>query len=136
MAGLVLDASIALALVMPDEKRPLVSTLRLLESAGALAPVTWRLEIANVLLKAERRKRISASFRRQAIIDLSSLPISLDPDTNNHAWSETLTLAERHKLMTYDAAYLELALREGLPLATLDERLSAAALRCRVTLLD
>jgi len=87
----------------------------------------WRLEIANVLEMGVRRSRHDAGFRDATLSDLALLPIHLDPDTNEHAWGATVHLAVQHRLTVYDAAYLELALRRGLPLATLDQELRAAA---------
>jgi predicted nucleic acid-binding protein len=136
VSGLVLDASVALAFVASDEADPLQTTVDLLEAKGAIVPASWRLEIANSLLLAQRRGRIDAAFRRQALSELGDMPISIDGETNQHAWEHTLTLAERYNLSTYDSAYLELALRLSLPLATLDEELRAGARRARVTLLD
>ena len=74
-----------------------------------------------------RRGRHRAAFRDATLADLALLPISLDPETDQHAWSATVRLAERHKLTVYDAAYLELAQRRGLPLATLDTEIRGAA---------
>jgi predicted nucleic acid-binding protein len=89
---------------------------------GAWAPGLWRSEVANV-----RRGRHDTAFRDATLADLALLPISIDADTDRHAWGATLRIAERHKLTLYDAAYLELAQRRGLPLATLDNDLSRAA---------
>jgi predicted nucleic acid-binding protein len=136
VSGLVLDASVAFAFVAPDEGDPLEATTKLLETKGAVVPASWRLEIANALLLAQRRGRIDGAFRRQALSELGDMPISIDDETNHHAWERTLTLAERYNLSTYDSAYLELALRRGLPLATLDEELRTGAMRARVALLD
>lgn len=75
----------------------------------------------------ERRKRSTEAESLRWTGILSSLPIVVDSDTNAHAWTDTLSLARRHGLTAYDAAYLELAIRRGIPLATLDARLKAAA---------
>ena len=91
-------------------------------------PALWRLEVANSLTIAVRRGRIDAEFRRAALYDLALLDIRTDNHTDTHAWAETLLLADRFRLTMYAAAYLELAHRRGVPLATLDEDLSAAAL--------
>jgi predicted nucleic acid-binding protein len=91
-------------------------------------PALWRLEVANSLTIAVRRGRIDAEFRRAALDDLALLDITTDTHTDTHAWAETLLLADGFRLTMYDAAYLELAHRRGVPLATLDEDLSAAAL--------
>src|ERR1700758_2032331 len=127
--SLVLDSSATLAWIYSDEVtegiRRLFDTLG---DTGALVPALWRLEVANSLTIAVRRGRIDAEFRRAALDDLALLDITTDSDTNTHAWAETLQLADRFRLTMYDAAYLELAHRRGVPLATLDEDLSAAAL--------
>jgi predicted nucleic acid-binding protein len=94
---------------------------------GALVPALWRLEVANSLTVAIRRGRIDAEFRRAALDDLALLDITTDAHTDTHAWAETLLLADRFRLTVYDAAYLELARRRALPLATLDEDLCGAA---------
>ena len=87
----------------------------------------WRLEVANVLEMNVRRGCHDAAFRDAALADLATLPISIDPETDRQAWGATVRLAARHRLTTYDAAYVELAQRRGLPLATLDKELRGAA---------
>ena len=94
---------------------------------GALAPGHWPLEVANALLMAVRRRRVDPRFCTAALRDLATLPIALDAETSARVWHDTLRLAEGHHLTVYDAAYLELAQRRKLPLATLDSALSAAA---------
>ena len=136
MAVLVLDASSALAIFMPDEEQPLESTIGMVEAGGAVCSATWPLEIGNMLLIAEKRRRIPPGFRKQVLDGFMRLPIALDDQTTDHAWAETLVLAERYNLTTYDATYLELALRSGLPLATLDGELRAAAICAGVPVLD
>jgi predicted nucleic acid-binding protein len=89
--------------------------------------VLWRLEIANSLTVAVRRGRIDANFRRAALSDLALLDITTDAETDAHAWGETLNLADCFQLTVYEAAYLELAKRRTLPLATLDSELTTAA---------
>jgi predicted nucleic acid-binding protein len=76
---------------------------------------------------AIRRGRCDLAFRHATLIDLSQLPIHLDPETDAHAWDATSQLAHRHRLSVYDAAYLELAIRRDVPLATLDSALRIAA---------
>jgi predicted nucleic acid-binding protein len=85
------------------------------------------LEVANVLEMGVRRKRHDGDFRDATLADLAQLPVQVDGETDNQAWGATLRLAERHQLTLYDAAYLELALRRVLPLATLDKDLRRAA---------
>ncbi len=125
--SLVLDCSITLAWLFAYE-RPVIATQILIQAgeAGAVVPSLWRLEVANGLQMAVRRKRIDAAFRDNAILRLGMLAITVDTETDHHAWAATLQLAERHNLTLYDAAYLELAQRRGLPLATLDRELGAA----------
>jgi predicted nucleic acid-binding protein len=103
--------------------------------ASAWVPALWHLEVANVLQIGIRRQRHAVDFRDRVLSDLSEFPIHVDLETQRQAWGATARLAERHRLTVYDAAYLELALRRSLPLATLDEDLRAAAGAERVTLL-
>jgi len=93
------------------------------------------LEVANVLEMDVRRHRHNAEFRDKTLADLAQLPIHVDPETDRQAWGASARLATRRQLTLYDAAYLELALRRGLPLATLDRDLRAAAKAERVQLL-
>lgn len=126
--SLVLDSSITLAWIYSDETTEAIRRLfDTVAEDGAVVPQLWRLEVANSLTVAVRRNRIDADFRRAALADLALLNIRIDPDTDTHAWTKTLDLADCFRLTVYDAAYLELAQRRTLPLATLDEDLSAAA---------
>jgi predicted nucleic acid-binding protein len=134
MTGLVLDSSIALSWCLPDEGGT-DQIQQEVAGSGAIAPAHWPLEVANALLMAERRHRINAEFRNAALRDLAALPISLDGETPARAWDETLRLAEAYRLTAYDAAYLELAQRLTLPLATLDAELRVAANALRISLL-
>lgn len=133
MAALVLDCSMTLAWILEDERPELVMNVldRVVEE-GALAPTLWPLEVGNALLVAERRGRLSAGNRIQALRDLAELSIALDDETAGRSWHETMRLAETLNLTLYDAAYLELALRRGLALATLDKALCEAAGRVGV----
>jgi predicted nucleic acid-binding protein len=99
----------------------------LVEDAGAWVPSLWRLEVANVLELAVRRGRSDSVFRDAALDDLAEFPIAIDAETDQRAWTATLSLAIDRKLTLYDAAYLELAKRRRLPLATLDNDLRRAA---------
>ena len=126
--SLALDASLTMAWYFDDESTAATDALLdQVTDAGAVALTVWRLEVANAFQMAIRRKRIDAGFRDAALAQLALLPITIDPETDTHAWSTTLRLSERFTLTVYDAAYLELARRRGLPLATLDEALRAAA---------
>jgi predicted nucleic acid-binding protein len=93
---------------------------------GAVAPSLWPLEALNGLLMAERRKRLDGKRRQRLAGFLRGLPVTLDAETGDQAWTATARLADRHRLTLYDAAYLELAQRRRLPLATLDEELIKA----------
>jgi predicted nucleic acid-binding protein len=124
----VLDSSATLAWIYGDETTdPIRRLFDAVGEEGAVVPALWRLEIANSLTVAVRRRRIEANFRRAALTDLALLDIAIDDQTDVHAWGETLSLADCFHLTVYDAAYLELAQRRNLPLATLDGELRAAA---------
>jgi predicted nucleic acid-binding protein len=124
---LVLDTSVTLAWIYPGERsHTIMSVFDRVTEAGAWVPSLWRLEVANSLEMGVRRGRIEPAFRDAALRDFELLPIQTDPETEKHAWRETLRLAQRHRLTVYDAAYLELAMRRGLPLASLDRELRVA----------
>ncbi len=126
--SLVLDSSATLAWVYGEEITEAIRDLfDSITGNGAWVPAIWRLEVGNVLEMGVRKGRTAAAFRDAALEDLALLPIALDPETVGQAWGATARLAARHRLTLYDAAYLELALRRGLPLATLDRELRAAA---------
>jgi predicted nucleic acid-binding protein len=126
--SLVLDSSATLAWIYSDETtQPIRRVFEAVADDGAVVPALWRLEIANSLTVAVRRGRIDANFRRAALTDLALLDITIDGETDAHAWGETLNVADSFQLTVYDAAYLELAKRLMLPLATLDSELAAAA---------
>ena len=133
MTACVLDSSAALAWVLPDEEGA-DALLDAVAEAGAAVPPLWPFEVANVLLLLERRGRLAPAARAQALRDLRGLPIRIDPESCERTWTDTITLAAAHKLTVYDASYLELAHRLGLPLATLDAELRAAAGACGVPL--
>lgn len=126
--SLVLDASVALAWCFEDEQTAAVMALldRVAE-AGGVAPLLWPLEALNGLLAAERRRRIPSATRATLAAFLRDLPITLDGDTAERAWDATARLAAQFQLTVYDAAYLELAQRRRLPLASLDHDLRTAA---------
>ena len=134
--SLVLDSSVALAWVYADETTDAI--LRLFDEiriGGAWIPGLWRWEIANVLQLNVRRGRHSGDFRDEALSSLALLPVKVDAEADRQAWSATLYLAERHGLTVYDAAYLEIASRRKIPLATLDRQLRAASSDEKVELL-
>ncbi len=124
----VLDNSIALAWCFEDEQTaPVMNLLDRVAESGATAPQLWPIEALNGLLAAERRGRVDAAARHRLARFLRDLPIRIDDETADRLWNDTARLAEQHGLMAYDAAYLELALRLGVPLATADRALVSAA---------
>ena len=134
--SLVLDSSVALTWCFEDEHT--LATLALLDQItelGAIAPALWPLEVLNALTMAERRGRLVGTQRHQLAGFLRDLPVSLDQETADQAWTITMRLAERYRLTLYDAAYLELAQRLELPLATLDQELRVAGNALGITLL-
>ncbi len=132
----VIDASVALSWFLQDEQSPASDRLfSQVAEEGAIVPSLWRLEIANALQVAVRRNRIDRAHRDGTIQRAGRLPIEVDPETDTHAWTRTLHLSERHNITVYDAAYLELALRKGVPLATRDQELAKAAVESGVTVL-
>jgi predicted nucleic acid-binding protein len=134
--SLILDSSATLARAFPEENSPsIIAVFDLVSRSGAWVPGLWKLEVANVLEMGVRRGRHDAAFRDETLSDLALLPIQLDSETSERAWGPTVRLAERHRLTVYDAAYLELALRRELPLASLDQQLRAAAKAEKVQLL-
>src|SRR4051794_28566955 len=119
---LVLDGSLTLAWFFADEADPYADAVaRELAAREAVVPSLWRLEIANTLVVGERRKRSTQAQAAAFIARLELLPIVIDGETDARAWGETIRLARVHALSAYDAAYLELAMRRGLPLASLDD---------------
>ena len=126
--SIVLDSSMTLSWYFEDERTPISRAL--LDEVvrnGAIVPSLWRFEVANGLQLAVRRKRISATYRDETLADLDALQITIDPESDDYAWSISVRLAERHALTVYDAVYLELAQRRRLRLATLDKALLKAA---------
>lgn len=131
-----LDASLTLSWYFEDERTEAADDVldRVVEG-GAFVPALWRLDVANGLQVSVRRKRLNSAFRDSALTQLSRMPITVDPDTDAFTWTTTLQLADRFGLTLYAAAYLELAQRRRLSLATLDELLRTAARASRVDLL-
>lgn len=128
MVTCVLDASYAIAWAMPDEISPSLQVWMDIGSNGAYVTAHWPLEVCNSIVLGYRRKRLTTQQASALLKEMSALNIKIDDATARHAWSETTDLALRRNLTVYDAAYLELALRRDLPLATRDERLRDAAL--------
>jgi predicted nucleic acid-binding protein len=123
--ALVLDASITACWAFQDEDHPDARlAFHQMRSEEAVVPCLWWFEVRNILVVNERRRRIAEPDTAAFLLNLSKLRIRIDraPDE-----SAVLRLARTHRLSVYDAAYLELAQREGLPLATLDADLKKAA---------
>ncbi len=134
--NIVIDASIAAAWSFADETTPDTERVAsLVELYGAHVPQLFHLEIANVLMVAVRRGRISSGHADAQLALLEMLNLRVDGATAEHAWHKTLQLAGQERLTVYDATYLELALRVGADLATLDSELAAAARRNGLTVL-
>jgi len=134
---LVLDASITLSWFLPGELTDKNQEVRKMIEGGirTSVPSIWALEVVNALLIAERKKRISQADSAAAWAALQKLPLETDEETGRRAGSDTLALARQQRLSVYDVAYLELAMRQGAPLASLDEVLRDAALALKVPLL-
>lgn len=132
----VLDCSVAISWCLVDENDNYANAiLAIMPDCEAFVPGIWSLEVANTLLVAERRNRMTQEQSKLAIALLQSLLIYVDEATESNALSSTLVLGRQEGLAAYDAAYLELAIRLQLPLATLDSRLAEAATRRGVELL-
>lgn len=122
----VLDNSVVVGWFLEDQATPYTDVVSvLLEQDQAVVPALWELEFANVLRTACRKERLTADEAHQIIEQICALPILIDRETPGPA--ELLALALRYNLSSYDAAYLELALRLQIPIATKDEPLQAAA---------
>jgi predicted nucleic acid-binding protein len=126
---MVLDASVALAWCFADESTAFTEgLLDLLANGGeAVTPAIWPFEVANALLAGEKRQRITVAQATSILRRIAELPIVVDSIGTDHAFQQILPLARQSQLTEYDAAYLELALRLSLPLATLDAQLQRAA---------
>jgi predicted nucleic acid-binding protein len=131
----VIDPSVVLAWLLPDETSERASVFRAAVENGAESwiPAHWWLEIGNGLLMAERRRRITAEQVAQAMSLVGTLPFEEDEETAEQMPARTFALARKHNLTIYDAAYLELAQRRGAALATFDEQLLKAAAKEKVS---
>jgi predicted nucleic acid-binding protein len=136
MAVFVPDASAALAWFFEDETSQWTDALllRLKSGDSAIVPAHWAMEVANAFLMAMRRGRISKDKITKFLEDLLVLPIRTDPSNSEATLMQVLVCAEQYGLTVYDAAYLELAMREQIALATLDNSLRAAARKAGVSL--
>jgi predicted nucleic acid-binding protein len=136
MSGFVLDCSIAVSWCFEDEASDVTDALLdRVRDEGAIVPSLWHLELGNVLIQAERRGRVKSGDVTTRLELIGDLPITTDDETPFRALHEILTLARIEALTTYDAAYLELAMRRGIPLATKDKALRQAAIKTGVSLI-
>ena len=131
----VLDCSVTMAWIFSDEASEATDRLRdALAETRAFVPALWPIETSNALLAATRHGRIARDEWPLIRTHLDALPIEIDPASAPRTWGATLDLASTHGISAYDATYLELAVRMRLPLATLDQRLGAAARSASVEL--
>jgi predicted nucleic acid-binding protein len=136
-ATFIIDCSITMAWCFPDEATPATAKVQQrLESEAALVPAHWFLEVTNVLAVAEKRQRIIPARSAEFLTLLEALDIERDDDGAVRAFAQLLPLCRSHGLTSYDAVYLDLALRRRLPLATLDKALHIAAKSLGVDVLD
>jgi predicted nucleic acid-binding protein len=136
MQDFVIDNSVVMSWCFKDETSKYTDAmLDYLEQSTAYVPAIWPLEVSNVLLVAERRKRLSQSDSSRFISLLHELPIIVEQESPERMLSEVLALAREYKLSSYDASYLDLAMRKGLPIATTDKNIISAAKRSSVSIL-
>lgn len=133
---LIIDCSLTMAWCFEDEGTVETAGIQdRLVAEAAVVPAHWFLEVTNVLVVAERRKRISPADSTQFVVLLASLDIQADNHAPARAFDHILPLSRNHGLSSYDAAYLDLALRRNLPLASLDDELRRVALGLGVEVL-
>lgn len=133
----VIDNSVVMTWCFRDEiSRYTDVILDRLEISTGFVPSIWPLEVCNVLLVAERKRRIGEADSTRFIALLTELPIIVEQEPPERMIKEIFSLAREHKLSSYDASYLDLAMRKGLPIATLDKNLTAAAKRSKVPILS
>ncbi|RLF61158.1 MAG: VapC toxin family PIN domain ribonuclease [Thermoplasmata archaeon] len=133
---IVVDNSVVMSWCFKDEANPYAdAVLDRLTEATALVPSIWPLEVVNVLLVAERRKRISIAAGVRFLSLLTQLPIIVEYEPPERMMKNLLDLARANKLSSYDASYLALAMQKGIPLATLDNKLMTAAKNVDVVIL-
>ncbi len=132
----VVDSSVVMAWCFEDESSPYADqVLEMLDSDTAMTPAIWPLEIVNAVCTGERRQRLQPADSARFLDLLSSLPISIESVQLARIIGSVLDIARTYGLTSYDAAYLDLAMREGVALATQDARLRTAATSAGVPLL-
>jgi len=138
MSDFVLDNSVTMRWFMHSNKAHdqaySISVLQSFSDSSALVPNLWHLEAVSALLGSERRGEVTEGQIESYLTKLDKLPIFVDTQTTHNAFGRTLALARAFNLSSYDASYLELAIRESLPIATLDKKLKKAATQSNVEL--
>lgn len=136
MNSFVVDNSVVMSWCFKDEKNKYGDAVldRLAESTAIVPPI-WPLEVVNVLLVAERRNRLKQVDSVRFITLLSQLPIVVEHEGPERKMKDLLSLGRANNLSSYDAAYLDLAMRNDCPIATLDKKLIEAAKNVDVTIL-
>lgn len=131
--SIVLDASMTIAWLFDDERTPEAEAAMMrIAAEGGIVPSLWRLEVANMLRNAVRRRRCDEAYADRSLGRLARLGIAIDDETDQRAWGATRAISNAEGLTVYDAAYLELALRKAAALASCDADLIAAARRRHV----
>jgi len=135
-ARLVLDNSVSAAWCFSDESNSYTEGVfqSVTKEGGAVAPALWPIELANALVVAERRKRITTEQREAFLKNLAGLEVEIQPLTTDQIFHQGIELATTHGLSVYDATYLEITLRQQLPIATQDDELIRAAKEVGVSL--
>ena len=138
----VLDASVTMSWLLKDTAAgeaaypfAVLDNLRV-GGTAAIVPMTWGLEIANVMARCEAKGQVNEAQTEAFLTLIEGIRIEVDADTFSHVLSDTLQLARRYHLSSYNASYLELALREAAPIAALDEDLRRAATKAGVKLFE
>lgn len=133
----VVDNSVVIAWCFEDESDSYTDGIQdLLAHDVAFVPSIWPLEVTNVLLVAERKKRLTKAASGHFIAMLTQLPIVVDPTEPERVFHDIISLARQYKLTSYDASYVELAIRKGLPIASLDNAILKAARDIRLQIVD
>ena len=132
----VLDASFVIGWAYQESPASLDDQIRRVTEDLAYVPAHWTLEITNTLLNSAHRGRLEVRQRGEILAAIRLLPIKADTETWVRGWDDIMALAHQHSLTTYDAAYLELAMRLGAPLATLDLDLARSARAAGVPLFE
>lgn len=134
MTGFVADASVAIAWAVESQADEGTERLKesFIEGSEVVVPALWTLEIANTLLVLMRRARLTRSQWNTIRSEFAGLPVTTDTEASGLALQRISELASGQSLTIYDAAYLELAMRRGLPLASRDSALNKAAKKCHV----